>query len=153
MPVTYRPFRMSDKKEIAAMMKALCQEDPSSHFPTESSVAKTLAELRRHPEKGNLVLILSDEKIVGYCLIMYYWSNEYGGNILNIDEFYVKPDWRGRGLGTDFLRYLVKNRFNDCVALELETMPANIRAQKLYERVGFKLSDRKYYVYDFNPEK
>jgi len=153
MKINYRPFRISDTAEITAMMKALCHEDPGGHIPTDAKVRRTLTEFRRYPDKGTIFLIEADAKIAGYCLVMYYWSNEFGGNVLNIDEFYVKPAWRGRGLGTEFLQYLIANRINDCVAMELETMPDNERARRLYERVGFKLSDRKHYVYEFNPEK
>jgi GNAT superfamily N-acetyltransferase len=153
MNVTYRKFQMSDQSVIVDMMQALCHEDPTDHFSSTDRVKRTLTELNNNPAKGTVYLIEVAGQTVGYCLVVFYWSNEFGGNILLIDEFYVKADWRGKGLGTGFLHYLIKKRFHYCVAMELETMPNNHRARRLYERVGFKLSDRKYYVYDFHPEE
>ena len=97
------------------------------------------------------MLIETDNKIFGYCLLIYYWSNEYGGNILHIDELYLKPEFRGKHIGTDFVLYLLESKFATCKAIELETMPSNERAREFFRKLGFELSDRKNLVWENEP--
>ena len=58
-----------------------------------------------------------------------------------VDELYVVPSNRGRGLATWLVRSLLERStpwFRDAVAFELEVSPANVRARALYERLGFR---------------
>ena len=52
----------------------------------------------------------------------------------DLDQLYLDPDWRGRGLG-DRLVALAKERFPD--GLELWTFQVNGPACRFYERHGF----------------
>jgi GNAT superfamily N-acetyltransferase len=79
-----------------------------------------------------------NDAIIGYAIVIYYWSNEYGGNIASIDEFYVKPPWRGKGIGTAFLEYLTKVKTDHLKGLQVEVTPRNEKAFTYYSRQGFK---------------
>jgi GNAT superfamily N-acetyltransferase len=51
-----------------------------------------------------------DRQVVGYALLMSFWSNEYGGELCNVDELYVQPAQHGRGLSTELLIRLGDDR-------------------------------------------
>lgn len=72
---------------------------------------------------------------IGYAILVYFWSNEWGGNILVIDELYVVENCRGKGVATEFLSYA--GNFENIVALQLETTPSNQRVLEYYKRLGF----------------
>lgn len=77
-----------------------------------------------------------DGQIAGYAITVYYPSQEYGGNILWIDELFVKPKYRGRGIAKAFFEFAEK--LTDKVLLRLEAEPNNKKAISLYESLGFK---------------
>jgi GNAT superfamily N-acetyltransferase len=63
-------------------------------------VRRTLAKLRKEPNRGRAVVCDMDGRAVGYALLISFWSNELGGEVCTIDEVFVAPEYRGRGLDT-----------------------------------------------------
>ena len=43
-----------------------------------------------------------------------------------------------QGIATDFIKYLVRTKWGEAIALQLEVTNANVGARKLYERLGFE---------------
>jgi ribosomal protein S18 acetylase RimI-like enzyme len=118
---------------------SLSVEDPGGLPMTPEKVRLTIAELLAHPDKGQIMLFeAAAGEVVGYAILINFWSNEFGGNITTIDELYVKAAWRSQGIGSDFIRFLEKTRLAGAVALQLEVLPENIRAQRLYQKLGFE---------------
>ncbi|MBF0278294.1 MAG: GNAT family N-acetyltransferase [SAR324 cluster bacterium] len=110
---------------------------------TIAKINKTIDELKRHPQKGSIIVFEVEKVIVGYAIIIYFWSNEYGGSFANIDELYVKPDYRDKGIGSHFLNSIGDSKKRGIVALQLETTPTNKRALEYYIRLGFQFSANK----------
>ena len=54
-----------------------------------------------------------------------------------IEELYITPDFRGRGLGSAFLQYLEEHLPEGVTRLRLEIAPDNEGARSLYLRKGF----------------
>ena len=131
----------ADHEELVRMIEALYVEDPSPHAPTAAGARRTLAKLGGDPGRGVAAVIVDgDGRACGYALLIAFWSNELGGEICVIDELWVAPSARGRGVATWFVQLLLARRapwFQDAVAVELEVTPSNARARALYERLGF----------------
>ena len=87
-------------------------------------------------------MIDHNEETVGYALLIHYWSNEYGGMLLFLDELFISEPFRGKGIGAAFLEALKAGVFYKTVGLVLEVMPSNERALKLYLDHGFVLDER-----------
>lgn len=90
--------------------------------------------------KNNAVrcYIIEHEKgVAGYALTVLYPSQEFGGNVLWIDELFIKPEYRKKGLGGDFLDFAAKSAKK--VLLRLEVEPDNERAIALYRAKGFEV--------------
>ena len=59
-----------------------------------------------------------------------------------IDEFFIRENVRGRGMGTEVLTSLLPALGQHGVkALHLEVDPKNSGAQRVYTRAGFRLRD------------
>jgi ribosomal protein S18 acetylase RimI-like enzyme len=112
-------------------------EDPSNEPITDKKISQTIRELRNNPKKGKIIVFAKKNAIIGYSILVFYWSNEYGGDVLHIDELYVKPEYRGRGVAARFFRGLLQPH-RSAVALQLEVTPSNKRALNYYKRLGFK---------------
>jgi GNAT superfamily N-acetyltransferase len=137
MPIQYRNVAHTDHAALVGLMRQLYEEDPAERHVPEENFARTLLELETRPEKGAVLVIDRDGQIVGYAVLINFWSNECGGNVLIIDELYVALPCRGQGIGADFVRHLIDNEWNEAVAVRLEVTPRNARARQLYERLGF----------------
>ena len=99
---------------------------------------RALAALFTPPEPGELHLILADGRAVGYLCAAYGWSIEFGGRDAFLDELYVEPALRGRGIGREAVRRLAAALGEKGLhALHLEVERGNAAAIRLYEAEGF----------------
>lgn len=135
--LTFRQTEPADLPLLQSLVNALYTEDPSPLNPTPEHTRRTLEAFSQYPEKGRAILFESDGKTAGYALLVFFWSNEYGGHKVFIDELFVLPEWRGKGIGTAFFEYLQREFADFAVAFELEVTPQNAEARRLYERLGF----------------
>jgi len=138
MEMKFRPLRHTDYSELKRMIHALYIEDPVNEPITDKKIAKTVIELRKKPCKGKIIIFEKDGVPIGYSILILYWSNEYGGDILHIDELYVKPEHRQRGIATSFFKHIAQTYGDKIVAVQLEVSPSNIRAMNYYRKLGFK---------------
>jgi ribosomal protein S18 acetylase RimI-like enzyme len=87
---------------------------------------------------GRILLALDKGQAVGYAILGFGFSVEFGGRDAFIDEIYVVPDRRGSGVGRALLAAAdAVASENGVQALHLEADHANERAAALYRRLGF----------------
>ena len=80
---------------------------------------------------------------IGYVIVTFGWSVEFGGLDAFIDEIYIRPAIRGRGVGSDVLIALPKALADAGIrAFHLEVDREDAAAQRLYSRTGFAARDR-----------
>ncbi|ELR67783.1 hypothetical protein C942_00090 [Photobacterium marinum] len=101
-----------------------------------------IQQLINNPELGQAWLIeveQDDEKIIaGHIIISYSFSLEHGGRIGLIDQFYLKPEWRQQGIGTELVPQIEYQVTKAGVrALSLEVNIGNAGARNFYEKHGF----------------
>ena len=129
--------RGHDAGGVLAMMRALYVEDPPSSPVDPERFGVTVERFLDEPARGSVIVFVEGGETRGYALLVPYWSNEYGGTILHVDELFVVPEARSRGIARQFFELLGRTRPFDAVAIVLEVSPANLRAQRLYESLGF----------------
>ena len=79
---------------------------------------------------------------IGYVVICFGWSVEFGGLDAIIDELYIRPGVRGRGIATEALTAIPRALSEGGLrAIHLEVDRDNDKAMKLYKRAGFKPRD------------
>jgi len=113
-------------------------------IPFDPAVSEpVLRELLARPQIGSVVEIVADGRPVGYAVLALGFSLEFGGRSAFLDELYVHPDWRGRGIGTIALRLLQEtSRELGARSLALEVSLDNVGAENLYRREGFTSNGR-----------
>ena len=134
-------FRVMDdlrhRDDVVRMMRSLYEEDQAPEQPDFSLFPNTVERLIANPSSGQIVLFREDDALAGYAILIPYWSNEFGGNLLFIDEIFVAAAHRNRGIAHRFFAYLEQERPFGAVALALEVSPGNSRSNRLYESLGF----------------
>lgn len=79
---------------------------------------------------------------IGYVVITFGWSVEFGGLDAIIDELYIRPGVRGRGIASEALIALPRALAGGGLrAVHLEVDKTNAKALKLYQRAGFTARD------------
>ena len=131
-----RKIALNDRAEYIKMAEefynspAVLKPVPRAHFEN------TFVELMNGSVYTEGYIFEIDECVAGYGLIAKTYSQEAGGMVVWIEEIYVKEDFRGKGLGFEFLEYVKENI--PAKRYRLETEPDNNKAQELYKRHGFE---------------
>ena len=80
--------------------------------------------------------IFSDNNsLAGYGMIAKSFSTEFGKPCIWVEDIYVKPEFRGRGIGTKFLAF-IEQKYPDCI-YRLEVEANNQVAVNLYKKCGY----------------
>lgn len=149
----YIPYHSKYRDEVTVMIKSLYAEDAEGKIMNDSNIDRTIVFLHSHPGNGRITLIANTEIIIGYSIVIYYWSNEYGGLVLLLDEFYICKEFRGQGIGTAFIEHLKSTEASVCKAIILEVVPSNLKAKKFYDKLGFRPVRNRYLRYFLNDQE
>ena len=133
-----RSAQRTDVPMLATMMIEVYAE---ADFVLGREAAQGAFErLIRTPERGRVWILECDATAAGFIVLTTMYAMEYGGLRGFVDDFYVRRQFRKRGLGTEALAFVKAH----CVAtgvraLFVQTGPDNKIAQRVYKRAG--LSD------------
>lgn len=95
----------------------------------------TFSELMRSRDYLECYIIEQESQAAGYCLLNKTYGHECGGPVIWIEELYIRPQFRGKGLGSMMLDYIEQE--HPASRYRLETEPENERAASLYSRHGY----------------
>ena len=76
-------------------------------------------------------------EVQGYGMIAKSFSTEFGKPCIWVEDLYLKPEYRGLGIGTKFFEYL-EQTYTDCI-FRLEVEEENERAIRVYKKNGFDI--------------
>ena len=143
---TFKPLEKVDIPTITQMMQDFYAID---NYPMAVEESKKLfQEFITNENLGKSWLIFSENEIVGYIILTFIFSFEYGGKIAFIDELFIKETARGKGIGKETIQFIqreVPKLSLKLIYLEVETHNEN--AQKLYLALDFELHNRKLMKY------
>ncbi len=109
---------------------------------TDEARRKGIAPLLEGIPHGAAYLIGPARAPMGYVIVSFGWSVEFGGMDGFLDEIYLRPAVRGRGIAGEILLSLAKALAAAGVhALHLEVARDNKSAKHLYNRLGFVARD------------
>jgi ribosomal protein S18 acetylase RimI-like enzyme len=96
---------------------------------------------------GTLHLARTGGVAAGVAFVAFLWSFEHGGPAAWLEELYVLPEHRCRGIGTALMNAaLVDIRARGCAGVDLEIDHEHVRAAGLYRRLGFRQLPRTRWV-------
>lgn len=133
----YRPAQPADWPFIEAMCLALYAADVVGEAMDGSKIRRSLGVLADHPDRGQVIVAEAGGRLAGYAIVIWFWSNEYGGLLAVVDELWVEPGQRGRGVASGLFEWL-RRQYPELVGLDLEVSPENVQARGWYQRRGFE---------------
>lgn len=109
----------------------------------EESARRALTTLLNDAALGRVWLICTDSVAIGYVVLVFGFSLEFRGRDAFVDEFYLREEYRGKGIGTQALHFVEDAcRSLNIRALHLEVSRDNTPAQRVYRAFGFVDHDR-----------
>jgi ribosomal protein S18 acetylase RimI-like enzyme len=131
-------------ERVPALLERMRDFYAHEGIPFDPAVSEpVLRELVGQPQLGRVLEIVADGSPVGYAVLALGFSLEFGGRNAFLDELYVDPAWRGRGIGTIALRLLQEaSRELGARSLALEVGLDNPGAERLYRGEGFTSNGR-----------
>ncbi len=101
---------------------------------TEEGLRKVLSGPRPAVEA---VIAYAGEEVAGFALYFHHFSTFTGRRGLYLEDIYVRPGWRGRGLGRRLLAHVARVAWDRrCPRMEWAVLNWNRSAIGFYEGLG-----------------
>jgi GNAT superfamily N-acetyltransferase len=92
-----------------------------------------------NPELGRMLVVEQRGALIGYAVVGFGFSLEFGGRDALLDEFYLREQHRGSGIGTKVIKAAEELcRAHGIGAIHLEADHFNMRVHEYYKRMGFR---------------
>lgn len=141
MKINFKAVDHSEIKKVIEMMNIFYQHEHLEFYIEKNS--QIVQELLNNSNFGKIWLIRSDDDTVGYIILTFGFSVEYGGRFALIDEFYIKQEFRNKGIGTEALKFVEVNcKASGVESIHLQVKNFNSSAKKLYAVLGYEEIDR-----------
>jgi len=129
-----RPAELTDAATIAQLL-----HDFNSEFDEPSPDPHALAErVRQLLTDGEITVLLGGTKPHGLAVLRFRPAIRTEALDCYLEELYVAPDRRGRGLGRALLEAAIElAREKGATHMDLATSEDDVAARGLYERLGF----------------
>ena len=90
------------------------------------------------PELGFVWLVFDEQGVAGSCVVCYAISTSMGAVVAKLDDVSVKPDRRGKGMGTALIECLKDQLRKESVTrIDVAVHMDNPEARRFYEKLGF----------------
>ncbi len=138
--VTIGQANLSDRKEIQELIAEYHSSEGLT--PIKERIAWALDQQLRGRSPGLLLVARNEDTMVGVALAVYTPSAELG-RVMTVNDFFVRPDHRRKGVGTELGKRLVE----ECKSLKvdeigLEVLSGNETAAAFWRSMGFKPAHR-----------
>ena len=137
-------YRLADENDLSLLLKLMSEFYIVDHLPYDAdAITKGLKKLFSNSSHGQFWLIYDDIKPIGYIIITFGFSLEFHGVDALVDEFFIREDYRGKGIGKQTLKFIEdKLEKLGIKAFHLEVDRQNLYAQEVYRKFGFVDHDR-----------
>lgn len=136
--LTSRPITAADETDFYTMAEEFYHSDAVLHPIPAEYHRRAFAEMMRSGQYLSGYIFTDGDNTAGFAVTNRMMQHEAGGVMVWVEDLYIRPAYRGQGLGSRFLAWLEEQLRGDAVMLRLETEPENERAQELYYRLGYE---------------
>ncbi len=131
-----RPATIDDTPLVLKFIKGLAEYERLEHevVATEAGLRKAMFGPKPSAEA---VIGYSRDEPIGFAVFFHTFSTFLGSSSLYLEDLFVLPEWRGKGLGRQLLSYLAYVAMaRDCQRLEWSVLDWNEPSIRFYQRLG-----------------
>jgi GNAT superfamily N-acetyltransferase len=138
--VTIGRAKLSDREDIEKLIADYHTSEGLT--PIKERIAWAVDQQLEGKSPGLLLVARDKDRIVGVALAVYTPSAELG-RVMTVNDFFVRPDYRRKGVGTELAKRLVE----ECKRMKideigLEVLQSNKIAASFWRSIGFQPADR-----------
>ncbi|WP_223250194.1 GNAT family N-acetyltransferase [Marilutibacter maris] len=134
--VVLRPAVRADVALILALIRELAEyeREPDAVLATEALLE---AQLFGAQPAAEVMIAEADGQPAGFALFFHNFSTWQGRRGLYLEDLFVRPQFRGRGVGHALIAYLARLAVQrDCARFEWSVLDWNAPAIGFYRRIG-----------------
>jgi len=132
-------FRRAEAGDVSRLLSLQASYYAEDGYPHDEPIARAAWEgLLGDPALGRVFVAEAGTRLVAYVVLTLGYSLEYQGRDAFVDEVYVRPEWRGMGIGRRAFEIVDEA----CAELGVKALHLEVEADKegaraLYHRQGF----------------
>lgn len=131
-----RNAKLADVDQLVTMMTEFYSDSPYTLNPRRATQA--FSSLLADERLGRVWFIQADSKNVGYVVVTFCYTMAYGGTSAVVDDFYIRPAYRGVGLGNAAMAEVRSYcESHGICSIHVETGHDNAPALAVYRLAGF----------------
>lgn len=139
--IAIEPATKKDIPQLVELMTAFYTESDFECNPDKA--ARSFKTLIENHGFGMVWIFKAENRPIGYMVLCMTFSMEYGGWSAFLDDLYIDPKFRNKGIGAQAMSVFIEAcRKRQVQAIHLEVGQKNTRALALYRRFGFAANDR-----------
>lgn len=124
-----------DAPRLMEMAAALARSHGDAATPSRRSIER---DLFGRSACGLALVAERGGRLIGYALLSCVPHPQWGERLMNLNHLYVEEGLRGRGIGRHLVAEAVAEaRRQECGRIIVGTHAENLRAQALYQSLGF----------------
>ena len=135
MKISIRKMEERDREYVLAMMRVFYSSEAVFTNGSEEIFRADIDHCVNENPYLEGYVFENQDNILGYAMVAKSFSTEFGKPCIWIEDLYVKEDFRGFGLGSDFLSFM-EAQYPHCL-LRLEVEAENERAVQVYKKCGY----------------
>ena len=136
-----RPAQIADVPHILALIRELAEYEKLAHEAVADE-ATLAAQLFGDTPAAEVVIAEVDGQPAGFALFFHNFSTFLGKRGLYLEDLYVKPEYRGLGLGRRLMVHLASLAITrDCGRFEWSVLDWNAPAIAFYRELGAQPMD------------
>ncbi len=138
--VTVGRANLSDREEIEKLIAEYHSSEGLT--PIKERIAWAVDQQLQGQSPGLLLVARENDGIIGVALAVYTPSAELG-RVMTVNDFFVKPDHRRKGVGRELAKRMVEEcRRMKIDEIALEVLMGNKTAASFWKSIGFRRADR-----------
>jgi GNAT superfamily N-acetyltransferase len=138
---TIEPANPRDTEELVKLLGGLFDQE-NDFVPDPTKQRRALELLLNSPSVGVVLVYRTAGQIVAMVSLLFTISTAEGGEVCWLEDMFVRPEWRSRGVGSELLAAAVAEaERRNLLRITLLTDWSNVEARRLYARLGFTPSN------------
>lgn len=138
-PISIRPAVRTDAALIMDFVRSLAEYERLAH-EVEATPERLEATLFADPPVAHCVLAFDGAGPAGFAIFFFNYSTFLAKPGLYLEDLFVKPEHRGRGIGRALLLHLASiARSRGCGRMEWAVLDWNTPAIGFYQAIGARM--------------
>jgi ribosomal protein S18 acetylase RimI-like enzyme len=127
--------------QIIALIREFAEYENLSDF-CEVTEERLRAALFSETKVAEAIVVFEDQTPIGYAIFYPNFASFRGQRGMYLEDIFIKPEFRGRGVGEMMLRHIAKlAQARGFERIDFLVLDWNTTAVKFYERLGARRDD------------